>query len=589
MATTTRTRPARRTVPVKASKPDTTPELSVPVDHPTIASADHIVCTDMDGDERAIAQPVGDFAMLSVGELLAHPDNLREEARPNAGLVANLKTDGIAGLLQPIIVTAHPDSGGYLIVDGHERVLSVREAGHARPDLTHIPALIRPDLAGRAEQIIAMLRTGVHRRQLTTVEQARGVQQLTLSGLSKDRVAKQTGYKRRQVEDALRVADMDTVTATKVTMYGLDLHQAAVVHDFADDNDAVARLLKAAENGPIAFDKANARERDERREARKRQARIKELTDAGITVLTGDTLYDHHPERRPLHDLMHDGQPLTQDDHTDCPGHAIAVERIFDGFRETPYCTNWRRYKHTDRYGGSGAVTGSMTERQKAERRTVIANNKAMKAANEVRRKWLATLLARKSVKGAARYVAETMVSRPYFLSRWTQKDAPLLDHLLGTATNRNDLAVVPPSANDSRCVVYALAAIAAAHESEITHETWRHNDANTARWFAFLRTLGYHLDPVEQMVVDKIHGTAPDDGECNTDAQADPMASADHDTDAGSDSPTEDPHQDRAEPSRPRTGPTGDTAQPANAGPDYLAEPVPDDATQRAAAYASA
>jgi hypothetical protein len=52
--------------------------------------------------------------------------------------------------------------------------------------------------------------------------------------------------------------------------------------------------------------------------------------------------------------------------------------------------------------------------------------------------------LARKSVKGAARYVAETMVSRPYFLSRWTQKDAPLLDHLLGTATNRNDLAVVP-------------------------------------------------------------------------------------------------------------------------------------------------
>ena len=418
------------------------------------------------------------------------------------------------GLLYPIIVADHPEGTGYLIIDGHERVLSFQEAAHTRSDLTHIPAMIRPDLADRATQIVTMLRTGVHRRQLSSVEEARGIKQLSLAGLSEYQIAKRTGYKRPQVKDALAVAGIEPGTATKVKTYGLDLHQAAVVADFAADNDAVARLLKSAENGPIAFDKAAAQERDERTEAQKRQARIQELTDAGITVLTGDDLYGHHPERKRLSELMHDGQPVTLDSHAECPGHAIAIERTFNGFRESAYCTDWRKYKHADRYGGSRTVTGALSDEQKAERRTVIANNKAMKAANEVRRKWLVALFARKSIKGAARFVAETMMSRPHFIGRWVQKDAPLLDDLLGTKTNRHDLAIVPASANDPRCVVYALAAIAAAHENEITHETWRHNDSSTARWFQFLRTVGYDLDPVEQMVIDRIakNSTAMED-----------------------------------------------------------------------------
>lgn len=524
MATATRTR--RRTsrtraeaTPAAASPSgpnepgDTTAEHVAQAAHPVELAAAVIESEQPTHDAPDTANEphrptaLGTSVMLSVKELLAHPDNLREDAKPNPGTVANLKTDGVKGLLYPILVTEHPEGGGYLIIDGHERVLSFQEAGQHRPDLTHIPAMIRPDLAGRATQILTMLRTALHRRALTSVEEARGVQQLTLEGMSKHQIGKQVGYKRRQVEDALVVAGVDADTASKVKTHNLDLHQAAVVADFADNPQVVATLLEAAGKGPIAFDKAAVTARDDRKEAQEREARIKELTDAGITVLSSAALYEHQGRKR-LTELLHDGQQITQDSHRQCPGNAVYLERRYLGYDEVWYCTDWKKHKHTDRYG-SRPVSGPMTEEQKAQRRTVISNNKAMKAANEVRRQWLTALLARKSIKGAARYVAETMVSRPHFIGRWVQRDAPMLDTLLGTKTSRHDRAIVAPSANDARCMVYALAAIAAAHENEITHETWRHNDPSTARWFTFLRSLGYQLDPVEHMVIDTVTGSS--------------------------------------------------------------------------------
>ena len=459
---------------------------------------------DLGGEDVPAAEPVGQFAMLSIVELLAHPDNLRDEVKPNPGLVANLKTDGVAGLLQPIIVTAHPDGVGHLIVDGHERVASFQEAATTRPELTHIPAMIRPDLADRAAQLVTMLRTGVHRRQLSSVEEARGVAQLSLAGLSAPQIAKRTGYKRRQVDDALTVAGMAAETARQVVARGLDLHQAAIVQGFADDEQAVARLLEAAENGPIAFDKRAAEARADREETQQREARIAELTAAGVTVLDADVLYGPDRLHRRLTELLHNGQPITPEGHAGCPGHAVAVERMYGSTREAWCCADWRTHQHTERFPSPRPAGGPMSDEQKAERQEVIANNKAMRAANEVRRAWLTDLFGRKTIKGAARYVAETLVARPYFLGRWTQKNATLLDEFLGTTISRDDRSVAAASANDARCAVYALAAIAAAHENEITHDTWRSTDTTTARWFAFLASIGYDLDPVEQLVIDK-------------------------------------------------------------------------------------
>ena len=55
-------------------------------------------------------------------------------------------------------------------------------------------------------------------------------------------------------------------------------------------------------------------------------------------------------------------------------------------------------------------ITGPMTEEQKAERREVVANNKAWDSATTVRRTWLTTFFARKTAPpDGARWIAETL------------------------------------------------------------------------------------------------------------------------------------------------------------------------------------
>ncbi|SHN19715.1 ParB/RepB/Spo0J family partition protein [Cryptosporangium aurantiacum] len=471
-----------------------------------------------DGAEStpAFGAAFGDLLMIPWVDLVANPDNIRSHSAPNPGLVANLKADGIAGLLQPLIVVEHPEQPGYLVLDGGDRLASVEEAAQTRPDLTHVPAIFRPDLADKATQIVTMLRTGVHRRALTSVEEAHGVEQLALEGLSGRAIIQRTGLKRDQVKDARTVAKLRSDTAEKVTRRSLDLHQAAVVQEFEDDEPAVAQLLDAAERGPIAFDKKAAEVRAERREAAQRAARIAELTAAGVPVIDSDVLQASGTRAARVSALLHDGEPLTGDNHVGCPGSAITFDRVYDGYQETACCLDWQKYGHTNRYGPNRPSGGPMSDEQKAERQLVIANNKAMRAANDVRRTWLAELLKRVKLPGAARYVAETLVSRPQFVARWMQKDAPLLEELLGTSDGGGGRAVIPPSANDARATVYAFAAIAAAHEHEISHDTWRELNRDAARWLAHLAALGYDLAEVEQRVIDRAgaaDGSAEPDG----------------------------------------------------------------------------
>ena len=51
----------------------------------------------------------------------------------------------------------------------------------------------------------------------------------------------------------------------------------------------------------------------------------------------------------------------------------------------------------SDRSSGAGAA-GPMTDEQKAERRTLIANDKAWASAEVVRREWLTEFLSRKTM-----------------------------------------------------------------------------------------------------------------------------------------------------------------------------------------------
>jgi len=433
--------------------------------------------------------------MLPTAEIKVNPDNFRDDAAPVPGIVENLETDGPAGLLSPVIVIADPD-GGYLLLDGEQRYLSTVEAKQE-----WIQAIVRDDLAGRAAQLITMLRS-IHRKDPTGAQQARGIKQLVLEGLDVEAIAQRTGFQPEQVKASVQAADLDKKTTKKMHDLGLDLVQFGVVGEFAGDKAVVDKLVEAAKSGPFAFNRAVEYQRKERQAHEAVTARRAELTAAGVRLL--DTLPSYNDPRCEQIDNLRtrDDKRLTARAHTSCPGRAVYVGVRHGDPTEHEYCTDWRANGHTK---VGARKTGAMSEEEKAERRWVIQNNKLMDAANEARRNWLAASMfaSQTPPKGAMRYIAETLADgSAYVLAQWLGAKRGL-DALLDPNNKRRTDGYLPARTSDARCIVVALAAIGAAHEDRITRESWRHPAAEDARWLSFLAANGYEPGEVEQSIID--------------------------------------------------------------------------------------
>jgi ParB family chromosome partitioning protein len=437
----------------------------------------------------------GRYQVLPITRIVANPANIRDDAAAIPAIVGNLQQDGVAGLLNPLIVRPGDDDT-YVIIDGEQRYLSAIEAGQ-----THIPAIIRDDLTGDADQIISMLRQ-VHRKDPTAAQQARGIQQLALDGMSDDDIARRTGYTPDQVTAGRSVAVLDRTAVERTQVLGLDLTQVATVAEFATDPALVDTLLLAAEKGPFDFARAAQEARDERTARDLHDARHAELTASGIQILRTDPSYGDI-KIKTVGELCGGGTRLTDQTHATCPGHAIRLRIDYrNQIAETAYCTDWRKHGHT-LAGSSMTRSGPMSEAERAERRRVIDNNKAMDAANTVRRAWLTELFTAKTPpKGTARFVADMLTSSGHILSQWVNGGCPLLDELLNVGKKHRG-GYVPARASDARYGVIALAALAAAVESQITRTSWRHPDATTARWLEFCVSNSYQVGPVEQLIID--------------------------------------------------------------------------------------
>jgi ParB family chromosome partitioning protein len=152
-----------------------------------------------------------------------------------------------------------------------------------------------------------------------------------------------------------------------------------------------------------------------------------------------------------LTSLAHDGQDLTADRHKDCPGHG-AFFRSHD--RRTPvfFCTDPAAHGHTSRWAQPSPLTalpGAAApdrEQQVGSQRPgstamspaaspvpepapdpvleqarwlVIEGNRAWAAAAEVRKRWVAQLLWRRTApKDALRFAAEQLLTMPEALRR---------------------------------------------------------------------------------------------------------------------------------------------------------------------------
>jgi ParB family chromosome partitioning protein len=464
--------------------------------------------------EAAIAAT--SLVYLDPAALAANPANVRSELGDLTTLVASIRSIGV---LEPLIVIPDGD-GGHLIVAGHRRNAAAIEAEQGS-----VPCLVRPDLAAAhaTAQVVAMLIENTQRLALTPGDEARGYEQLRIGGLSANKIAKAVGQKPAHIKRALAVAGSELANAA-IDRYDLTLEQAAVLAEFDGDDDAVKNLVLTAKQNPGRWSHTVSRLREDRKTAAAYAAAVGRLEAAGVTVI-------ERPYGRggpvQLHELVDsDGAVLDHEAHAACPGHAAAVNEARPD-DVSYYCIDPAANGHKDRWErkAPAVVGGKMTEEAKAERREVIENNKAWRAAEPVRRDYIRDLLGRKSPpKGTLRFAVSEVLSDPDRVG--DGKDSLLADLLHkpepGFSYGRQVGAAAAAGATEARLPLLLLAQVAADREQSMNEGTWRSVNPRAARWFLFLSASGYTLADVEQRVVNdaadanasQADGDGPDDGD---------------------------------------------------------------------------
>jgi ParB family chromosome partitioning protein len=425
-----------------------------------------------------------------------HPGNVRRDLGDLRALTRSVAERGVR---VPLLVVPG-EHGRHLIVAGHRRHAAAIAAGS-----TTVPCIVHRDLDSEADQIIDMLTENVHRQALTAGEEAAAYEQLAGFGLSDTAIARATGTKRKHVATSRQVAASEIAT-TVATRYDLSLEQALVLAEFDDDRDAIKTLTVTARQDPGRFDHVASRLRQDRERAARRAATIAALHDAGVTILDHD--YRHaHPDATRLSDLTDtdDGTPITPEDHARCPGHAAHLHDLQPD-EVTYLCVEPAAHDHRRRTQRDGHTAPTpMSDEEKAERREVIENNKAWRAAEPVRRAHITGLLARKTPpKGTLRFATTAVLQRP---DRVGDGSDELLAELLGVEApatwGRHVGAALLATTTEQRLPLALLAQVAADHEAAMGTNTWRTTSHIAAAWLSFLTTTGYTLSDIEQHVVD--------------------------------------------------------------------------------------
>jgi ParB family chromosome partitioning protein len=472
--------------------------------------------------------PTATLVHLDPNTLHDHPSNVRDDLGDLDELTASIRH---VGILEPLTVV--PTDNGHRIVTGHRRKAAAIAAG-----LTTVPCYERPDLGADSDQVLGMLIENLRRHDLTELEEARGYQQLLDLGLSATKIAKATGTSRTRVRDALAVTKSDTALTT-ATAHGLTLDQALVLTEFDGDDEALYTLTDAAVEDPDRLLHVASRIRQDRERQAEYERLVAEHEAAGVTILEPPESYSSKALGVPrILDTLIDGddQALDPDQHASCPGHAVWIEKATSWHSPSPAyaCVDPQTHGHRNRYGAGGE--NKLPEEAKAERREVIENNKAWRAAEPVRRDHIRTLLnAGKVPKGTLRFVTAEIMADPAEIGRGPDN---LIAELAGVTAKATDTSLyqwgrtagpaLEAKANDARLPLVLLAQVAAAREQSMDVHTWRQTTATAeARWLTFLAGTGYPLSAIEQTVIDNAGANQDPDEALDDAARDDPSGEA--------------------------------------------------------------
>ena len=151
---------------------------------------------------------------LAVEDILPHPKNPRKELGDLTEMAESIKANGIMQNLTVVEVGELPsdrlvelgitaediDEGRYMVVIGHRRLAAAKLAG-----ISEVPCVIS-DMSYE-DQLATMVTENLQRTDLTPVEQAQGLRQLSMElGLGAAQIAEKTGISESTVRRRLKVA-----------------------------------------------------------------------------------------------------------------------------------------------------------------------------------------------------------------------------------------------------------------------------------------------------------------------------------------------------------------------------------------------
>ncbi|KQP96157.1 MULTISPECIES: ParB/RepB/Spo0J family partition protein [unclassified Rathayibacter] len=430
--------------------------------------------------------------------------NVRTSAPVTRDFVASIRENGV---ITPIL--ARRDEHGNVIVRaGQRRTLAAREAGVAT-----VPVYVVEGDDTTADRIIQQIIENDQRAELSTADRTAAWAQLAFEGITASQIAKRTGTKTDAVKKGLAVAESATVTSV-LHEHELTLDQAAVLLEFEDDADARAHLIEVATNDPTQFEHTAQSLREDAAEKARLAAVEQEQIANGFQVLTRSDAYGEGSPWVALRKLRTaDGEQVTAEHIAAIPVRGALIDTRWNGDIDvTHFVQEPTEAGFTYAYRGdvpAAALTPEEAEEERveksAERKVLIANNKAWTAAVTVRRQWIATFLSRKTLpKDADRVIALGLTAHRFAVSSGMSNGSDLAHTLLGIdrpSGYRTDALAALVEANPAKARLVALAVVLGGQEANTSKESWRRGDERAAAHFRQLAAWGYALSPVEQVV----------------------------------------------------------------------------------------
>lgn len=422
--------------------------------------------------------------------------NVRKDAALTADFIASIKEHGV---MEPVI--AHrKDDGTVHVLMGQRRTRAAVEA--ARP-LIPVMLIESPE---EAERIVTQVVENIQRAELTEADEADAYHQLSLIGVSAAAIAKKTGRTKTTVEGALKAKASDAGAAALDKGYTID--EALIMAEFEGDEDATEELESVLADEADQLLHVAQLLRDRRASEAARVALVTELEAAGKTIVEDAGYYEDAENLYVSAAKRADGEAATDED-----ANAYRITTDYRGQHNAePVITGWKglgfasRYKRYD--GGTQAQKGPMTDDEKTERKTLIANNKAMESAGVVRREFIKTLLSRKTAPKGWQYFSVHAIT--HHSETASGYDGKVATEMLGTKTEEDtDRWGWNPlrdhtAKTTARPEFSLIALICAGYEKTIQKDSWRSAEKRHFDYLNQLTQWGYTASAVEKIILDK-------------------------------------------------------------------------------------